>query len=169
MRTSASASCARRSRSRRDKAIEPSTKVEILPNREMRPQGQVLKDEPELASVRRYMGATSGRNRGAIQQHLSAIRHLQSGDDPEHRRLAAPARSEHDGCRAGQHFEGDAVQRHVGSESLRDVDQRNRGCFHLASRMEATTPNAATGTKITADCISASMATLEDGVLAMIV
>ena len=35
--------------------------------------------------------------------------------------------------------------------------------------MEATAPNAATGTKITADCNSASMATLEDGVLAMIV
>ena len=133
----------------------------------MRPQGQVLKDEPELASVRRYIDATSSRDRGAIQRDLPAIRHLQSGDDPEHRRLAAPARSEHDGCRARQHLEGDAVQRHVGSESLRDVGKRNRRCFHLASRMETTAPNAATGRKITADCKSASIATLEDGVLAM--
>ena len=30
--------------------------------------------------------------------------------------------------------------------------------------MEATTPNAAIGPKIAADCKSASMATLEDGV-----
>ncbi len=41
--------------------------VEILLNREMRPQRQVLKDESELASVRRYIGATSGRDRGATQ------------------------------------------------------------------------------------------------------
>ena len=135
----------------------------------MRPQGQVLKDEPELAPVRRYIDAASGRDRGAIQRNLPAVRHLQSGDDSEQRRLAAAAGSEHDGCRAGQHFEGDAVQRYVGSESLRDVGKGDRRCCHLDSRMVATAPNAATGRKITADCSSASMATLDDGVLAMIV
>src|SRR5688572_27077893 len=115
------------------------------------------------------MGATSSRNRRTIQHDLSAVRHLESGNNPEHRRLAAPARSEHDGCRAGQHLEGNAVQRHVGCESLGDVDERDRRCPHLTSRMEATTPNAATGTKITAACMSASMATLGGGVLAMMV
>src|SRR5687768_2339574 len=141
----------------------------MLPNREVRPQGQVLKDEPELAPVRRYIDAPSGRDQGTIQRDLPAIRHLESGDDPEHRRLTAPARSEYDGYRAGRHTKGDAVQRDVGSESLRDVGKRDRRCGHLDSRMEATAPKAATGTRITADCKSASTATLEDGVLAMIV
>ena len=69
---------------------------------------------------------------------------------------------------AERHFERDTVQRHVGFESLRDVDQRDAAAF-TGPHAWSEHPNAATGTKMTADCNSASTATWEDGVLAMIV
>ena len=66
-------------------------------------------------------------------------------------------------------LQGNAVERTMRSEELADVRQRDRRYGHLASRSEAYAPSAATGTKTTRDCSSASAATFDAGVFAMIV
>ncbi len=136
----------------------------------MRPQREVLKHEPELAPVRRYEERDprprpfapsnetcplSGISRPAITRSNVVLPH------PLGPRITTAT--------GRRHFERYPVQREVGSEALRHVGKRDRRGVHLASRGEAAAPKAATGTKITADCSSASIATVEGGVLAMIV
>lgn len=87
--------------------------IEILPNRQVRPEGQVLEHEPEPSLVRGYDGATCVRHRRFIQQDVPGVRDFQSADDPEQGRLATPAGSEDHRCAPGRDLERDVVQRQV--------------------------------------------------------
>ena len=68
--------------------------VEILPNREVWPQSEVLEHEAKPSFMRRDDDTTCRRDRDAIQDNFSGVRDFQSGDHPEQCRLAAPAWSD---------------------------------------------------------------------------
>ena len=88
----------------------------------MRPNGVGLKNHPQLALVRRNEHIAARRGHGcAIDQNLAIIRFLQTRNQPEGRRLAAPRRAEQSENFSGLNRETDAVDRHDRPESLDDL------------------------------------------------
>jgi hypothetical protein len=61
---------------------------------QVRPECQILKYEPDTAPVWRYQAAAASRHATAVQPDLTFVRRLETGNEPQQGRLAAPARSE---------------------------------------------------------------------------
>src|SRR5205807_5437642 len=78
----------------------------------------------------------------AAQQHLSAIRALEAGDDVEERTLAGPVRSDEPDDGTRRHLEADAVQngQRKGLAELLDPQERHGACdrsSHIRLRVAA--------------------------------
>ena len=73
-------------------AHRPQDEGEILRHRHVRPEGQVLEDEPEAAHVWRHQVAARLCDQGAVDGDGARIRRLEARDEAQQRRLAAPAR-----------------------------------------------------------------------------
>ena len=73
----------------------PDNKRQIRPDCEMRPQGKILKHEPDATLVRRHDVSTVTRDVPVVDPDISAIGPLQSGNQAQCCRLPAPARSEY--------------------------------------------------------------------------
>jgi hypothetical protein len=83
--------------------------------------GVVLEDETDVSLLGLECGCVRSR-----EEDLSVVRRLQSGDDPEQRRLARAARAEECGQRPALDLERDVVDGDEVAESLRDVANMDR-------------------------------------------
>ena len=142
--------------------------LQLLSDGEMRPERQVLEHKSHATAIWRDDRATVLRRKAAVQQNSTAIRDVESCDRPEQRRLAGAARSKDDHEFAAGNVEGNVVQRHMGTESLGNVLDRNRRRrrHRVCPRVAAAT-NIASGTVMTLICNNASSATCDGGELAM--
>jgi hypothetical protein len=129
---------------RRDLRLRQPARLEaegdVLPHREVREKGVVLEDHAEVALRRRQ-----ALDRLGTDPDRAAIGGLETGDDAQQRRLAAPRRSQEGQHLAARHGERDAVEDGLVAELLADVGQDQvgpggRSRAHRASAAAAPLP-----------------------------
>ena len=142
--------------------------VELLLHRHVRPQREVLEHEPDVPLVGADHVAARRTDLASGDPDFTCVRLVESGDDPQQRRLAAAAGTDEDDEPAMSHVEGQPVEHEAAAEPPGELTnrqmRRRHGCDHLE---DPSTPNSVTGTRITAACISASEATWAGGALAI--
>src|SRR5688572_24557648 len=135
----------------------------------MRPKREILEYEANGSFVRWDHAAAGCRNLTATQPDLPAVRHVETRNQPQERRLTATARPENDDDFAGRNIERDAGERLVCTESSCHVFDRNEGFGHRASAREPARARTPRGANITSACSSARLAMFDGGVFAIIV
>src|SRR4029079_6283995 len=89
---------------------------DILEDRHVLEGGVVLEDKADPAVLWRGTGDVL-----AVEAHRAGVWALEPRDDPQERRLPAPARAKQGDERPGRHLERDVVQRLKVAEPLRRV------------------------------------------------
>jgi hypothetical protein len=80
---------------------------------QVRPERQILKYEPDPAPVGRHQAAAASRHATAVQPDFTLVRYLETRNEPQQGRLAAPAGSEDHGDLPGRN-----LQRHTGKRLM---------------------------------------------------
>ena len=90
----------------------------------MREQGTLLRHVAHLASLGRDTAVRS-RDRPLVEVHGAVVGVQETGDDAEHRGLAAPGGAEHGHDLAVRHLQVASVEDATGPEGLADAAQRH--------------------------------------------
>ena len=143
--------------------------LQVLPDRQVRPESQILKHEPDPTLMRRDDAATGAGHVRAAQVDVAAVRHVETRNQAQQGRLTAAAGPEDDDRIAGTDFERHTVERVMRPEAFPDIRDDECRSAHRTSRSDATAPSTASGVKMTPACNRASAATWDEGVFAMMV
>src|SRR6476660_4486192 len=76
-------------------ANPPRSKGEVVENRQLREEVELLEDHPDLLADARHVGALGG-DLGALEDDATGVERLEEVDAAEERRLAASTRPDHD-------------------------------------------------------------------------
>jgi hypothetical protein len=114
---------------------------EVVPHPHVRPERVALEDDTEIALRRRHLRSVT-RHLAAAQPDRAAVRHLEPGDHPQCRRLAAAARSDDHDRFALADLEVQATEgRHLPVSAGQSLN-RQKGHGHAAFEVGAGSPGA---------------------------
>jgi hypothetical protein len=119
-----------------NQALRGEDELEVLPHPQVRPQGEILEDEPDATQVRRNQGPARCRNLDAVQKDVTAIRNLEPGDETQQRRLPAAAGAKNHNRFSSRDVERDPVEHAMRAEPFCELADRD-GRVHQASRARA--------------------------------
>ena len=125
----------------------------------MRPEREILKNQPDAALVGRHHVAPGVGHPTTSDPDFSGIGLFESRDEPQHGRLAAAAGPEQSDAFAVLNLEGERLDREVPAEVLGDLQELEQGWHHCSRRIPSMRAIRASGARTTVACSSARAAT----------